>query len=169
MAYVDLLSESAKKQIDHWLTKYPADQRRSAVVSALLIVQTENQGYLTEDLMRAVGEYLNISAIEVFEAASFYDMYEFKPTGRHKISVCTNVSCQLRGSDALVKHLENRLGVSMGETTSDGLFTLRETECLAACVKAPVCQVNDQAYHEDLTVEKLDALLDQLAKEGQRG
>jgi NADH-quinone oxidoreductase subunit E len=169
MAHVDLLSSSVKKEIDHWLKKYPSDQRRSAVVSSLLAVQEENEGHLTEDLMRAVAAYLKIPEIEVFEAASFYDMYEFAPIGKHKIGVCTNLACQLRGSEGLVDHLEKRLGARLGETTQDGLFTLRETECLAACANAPVCQVNDKNYHEDLTVEKLDALLDQLTEEAKRG
>ncbi|MDF1655879.1 MAG: NAD(P)H-dependent oxidoreductase subunit E [Coxiellaceae bacterium] len=166
MADAVQIVQDAKKEIDHWLEKYPADQRRSAVVAALMIVQEKNGGYLSQELMTAVAEYLRIPPIEAYEAASFYDMYEFKPIGKHKIGVCTNVSCMLRGSEEIVANLEKRLGIKLGETTADGQFTLRETECLAACANAPVCQVDNKDYVEDLTVEKMDALIDKLSAKG---
>ncbi|MDF1797051.1 MAG: NAD(P)H-dependent oxidoreductase subunit E [Coxiellaceae bacterium] len=170
MADAVQIVQDSKKEIDHWLDKYPADQRRSAVVAALMIVQEKNGGYLSQELMTAVAEYLRIPPIEAYEAASFYDMYEFKPIGKHKIGVCTNVSCMLNGSEEIVKRLEERLGIKLGETTEDGQFTLRETECLAACANAPVCQVDNKNYVEDLTVEKMDALIDKLsAKGGEHG
>ncbi|MDF1761388.1 MAG: NAD(P)H-dependent oxidoreductase subunit E [Coxiellaceae bacterium] len=166
MADVEQIVKDSHKEIDHWLAKYPADQRRSAVVAALMIVQEKNGGYLSQELMTAVAEYLRIPPIEAYEAASFYDMYEFKPIGKHKIGVCTNVSCMLNGSEEIVANLEKRLGIKLGETTADGQFTLRETECLAACANAPVCQVNNKDYVEDLTVEKMDALIDKLSAKG---
>lgn len=166
MVEVKEIIDSSTKEIDHWLAKYPENQRRSAVVAALMIVQEKNGGYLSEDLMKAVAEYLRIPPIEVYEAASFYDMYEFKPIGKHKIAVCTNVSCMLRGSDEIVARLEERLGIKLGETSEDGQFTLRETECLAACANAPVCQVDNKAYVEDLTVEKIDELIERLSAGG---
>lgn len=160
------LSDAVKKEIDHWLTKYPPDQRRSAVVSALLAAQTQNEGWLSEPVMNAVADYLAIPRIEVYEVATFYDMYNLKPVGKHKIAVCTNLSCQLRGSEKIVAHLKKRLGAGLGETTSDGQFTLQEVECLAACGGAPMCQVNDQAYHENLTPEKMDEIINSLMSEG---
>ncbi len=166
MADVEQIVKDSHKEIDHWLAKYPADQRRSAVVAALMIVQEKNGGYLSQELMTAVAEYLRIPPIEAYEAASFYDMYEFKPIGKHKIGVCTNVSCMLNGSEEIVASLEKRLGIKLGETTKDGQFTLRETECLAACANAPVCQVDNKNYVEDLTIEKMDALIDKLSAKG---
>lgn len=159
------ISEHNKKEIDHWLAKYPASQRRSAVVAALLLVQEQNGDWLSDAAMDAVAAYLKISKIEVYEVASFYEMYHLVPVGKHKISVCTNIACMLRGSSELVHYLENRLGITMGKTTSDGLFTLAEAECLAACAAAPVCQINDKHYHENLTPEKMAELIDRLARE----
>ena len=159
------LSQKVKKEIDHWLTKYPENQRRSAVVAALLAVQEDNEGWISDEAMNAVALYLEIPPIEVYEVATFYDMYELKPVGKCKIGVCTNVSCMLRGSDDVVAYLQERLGIGLGETTPDGRFTLRECECLAACANAPVCQVNDKRYHEDLTVDKVAQLIDQLERE----
>ncbi len=167
MANVKEIIESSSKEIEHWLTKYPTDKRRSAVVAALMVVQEKNGGFLTQELMTAVAEYLKIPPIEVYEVASFYDMYELNPIGKHKIAVCTNVSCMLRGSDDIVERLQQRLGIKLGETTPDGLFTLRQTECLAACANAPVCQVNNKEYVEDLTVDKVDSLIDELSATGE--
>ncbi len=165
-----ILSDKVKEGIDHWLKKYPPDQRQSAVVAALLLVQEQNGGWLSDASMNAVAEYLGIAPIVAYEAATFYDMYNMKPIGKHKISVCTNVSCMLRGSGKIVDCLEKRLGVKLGETTKDGLFTLREVECLAACVGAPMCQIDDEVYHENLTEEKMLALVDELqAKETSNG
>lgn len=147
--------------VNHWVAKYPADQKQSAVMAALRIVQ-EQHHYLTQELMDAVAEYLDMPAIAVYEVASFYSMYEHKPVGKHLINVCTNISCKLRGSAKIVEHLEQKLGIHCGETTEDGKFSLRAVECLAACVNAPMIQIN-KAYHEDLTKEKLDKILQEYA------
>ncbi len=159
------LSESVKKAIDHWVAKYPKGKQQSAVVAALFLVQEQNGRYLSEAAMQAVADYLDVPLIAVLEVATFYDMFHLKPIGKHKISICTNVSCQLRGSDALISCLKKRLGVGLGETTADGLFTLREVECMAACASAPMCQIDDKAYHENLTPEKLESLIDALTQE----
>ncbi|TAL66091.1 MAG: NADH-quinone oxidoreductase subunit NuoE [Legionella sp.] len=155
----ELMSKSSIDDIDHWIAKYPADQKQSAVMSALRIVQEEH-GYLTQELMDAVADYLGMPPIAVYEVASFYTMYEHQPIGRHLINVCTNISCKLRDSNAVVKHLQKSLGIKMGETTDDGRFTLRSVECLGACVNAPMMQV-DKDYHENLTTESIDAVLEQ--------
>lgn len=159
-----ILSEQTKQHIDHWLTKYPADQRRSAVVAALLAAQAQNHGHLTDDAMNAVADYLKIPHIEAYEVATFYDMFNLKPIGKHKICVCTNISCMLRGADDMVEHFKKRLKIGLNETTADGKFTLREAECMAACCGAPMCQVNDKEYYENLTFEKIDALLKKLSE-----
>ncbi|MCH9770603.1 MAG: NADH-quinone oxidoreductase subunit NuoE [Gammaproteobacteria bacterium] len=156
------ISTENKAQIDRWLKKYPPEQKRSAVVEALLMVQEQNNGWLSEAAMQAVADYLCMPPIEVYEVATFYDMYELAPTGRHKIAVCTNVSCMLRGSDKIIHCIEKRLNIKMGETTQDGKFTLREVECLAACAGAPMCQIDNKAYHEHLTPEKMLELIDEI-------
>lgn len=158
---LSLISEESRSQIDHWLTKYPEDQKQSAVMPALRIVQEANGGWLTVPLMDEIAAYLQMPAIAVYEVASFYSMYEHKPVGRHKICVCTNISCLLCGSENIVGHLEKKLGIKMGETTSDGRFTLKEVECLGACVGAPMFQIGTD-YYELLTPEKIDSILDQL-------
>ena len=155
----EFVTATGLKKIDHWVEKYPLQEKQSAVMSALMIVQ-EEQGYLTEEMMKAVADYLNMPAIAVYEVASFYSMYELKPVGRHLVNVCTNVSCKLRGSDAIVAMLEDKLAIKLGETTEDGRFTLRSVECLAACVNAPMMQV-DKDYHENLCAQNLDAVLEQ--------
>lgn len=147
------------KQIDDWIAKYPDEERQSAVMSALMIVQ-EEQGYLSADMMNAVADYLKMPAIAVYEVATFYSMYEHKPIGRHLINVCTNISCKLRGSAGIISLLEEKLEIKLGQTTTDGRFTLREVECLAACVNAPMMQV-DKDYHEHLRADNLDAVLEQ--------
>ncbi len=156
-----LLTEASLKEIDVWVAKYPADKKQSAVMSALRIVQNQNRGFLTEDLMDAVAEYLEMRPIAVYEVATFYSMYELEPVGKHKICVCTNISCMLCGSDTVVGHLTKKLGIELGETTIDGRFTLKEVECLGACVNAPVIQIGD-TYYENLTEEKIDQVLDGL-------
>lgn len=158
---VSILSLKTKEMIDQWLTKYPPNQRQSAVLYALKIVQEDNNGWLTEPLMDAVAAYLGMPKIAVYEVASFYSMFELKPVGKHKISVCTNISCMLCESDKIVEHLKRRLGIDFGETTPDGLFTLKEVECLAACGGAPAIQINT-AYHEKVTPDKIDIILDAL-------
>ena len=157
------LSPETKKTIDHWLTKYPADQRRSAVVASLLEGQKQNNDFLSEEVMNAVADYLQIPRIEAYEVATFYDMYNLTPIGKHKICVCTNISCMLRGSDKIMDYLKDRLKIDVNETTADGKFTLREVECMAACCGAPMCQVDDKKYHENLTPEKMGKILDDLS------
>ncbi len=158
---MNLLSEKVCQKIDHALTKYPADQRQSAVMAALTAVQEDNQGFLTVPLMDAVAQYLGMPKIAVYEVASFYSMYELKPVGKHKLCVCTNISCLLRGSEEIVAHLEQKLGIKMGETTADQQFTLKSVECLAACGVAPVLHVGP-SYHGHLTRESIDHLIEQL-------
>lgn len=153
-----LVTAESMQNIDHWIAKYPADQKQSAVMAALMIVQEEHQ-HLTQELMDAVASYLGMPEIAVYEVASFYTMYEHKPCGRNLVNVCTNISCKLRGAEALVRHLEDKLAIRVGETTADGRFTLRSVECLGACVNAPMMQVNKN-YHENLTVENVDTVLD---------
>lgn len=156
------LSTNARKVIDHWIKKYPADQKQSAVLAALREVQHENNGYLTVALMDTVAEYLGMPRIAVYEVASFYSMLETKPCGRHSISVCTNISCMLCGADEIVTHIEKKLGIKTGESTSDGRIHLkREEECLAACCGGPMMMV-DHVYHEKLTPAGVDAILDKL-------
>lgn len=158
----DILSQHAKDEIEHWLAKYPPERRQSAVLAALREVQHENNGYLTTELMDAVADYIGIPKVAVYEVASFYSVLETKPVGRHNIAVCTNISCMLRGADKLVDHLKKKLGVEIGESTKDGKFYLKcEEECLAGCCGAPMMQVN-HVYHENLTPEKVDEILDDL-------
>jgi NADH-quinone oxidoreductase subunit E len=158
---VVVLPESIRQQIDQWIAKYPPEQKQSAVLSALIIVQDYNNGWLSEELMDAVADYLEMPKIAVYEVATFYTMYDLKPAGRHKISLCTNVSCMLMGCGEIAKHLKKRLGVEFGETTPDGKFTLREVECLGACATAPVIHCG-RRYYENLTPEKVDKILDEL-------
>ena len=156
------LSEHVREEIDVWVAKFPPDRKRSAVISALHAVQHENHGYLTTDLMDAVAEYLGLPNILVYEVASFYSMFETKPVGRHHISVCTNISCMLRGSQEVVDYVENKLGIKTGDSTPDGrIYLKREEECLAACCGAPMMMV-DHVYHENLTPESIDKILDEL-------
>lgn len=156
-----ILSHHARKHIDEWLKKYPANQKQSAVIAALTFVQKENGGWLTTELMDAVAGYLGMPKIAVYEVATFYSMFSLKPVGRHVINVCTNVSCMLCGSSDIVKYLESKLKVRLGETTSDGKFTLRSVECLAACAAAPMMQIGEQ-YYENLTPNKIDEILSAL-------
>ena len=158
---IELLSTDSRADIDRWIAKYPAEQRQSAVMAALRIAQEQNDGWLTDELIQAVAAYLEMDPIAVYEVASFYSMYELKPVGKHKICVCTNISCMLCGSDQVVKHLEQRLGIKLGETTEDGRITLKEVECLGACVNAPMFELN-KTYYENLTPESIDAILDGL-------
>lgn len=156
------LSSKARARIDGWLAKYPADRRQSAVLPALTIAQEEHGGWLTVALMDEVARHLQMPSIAVYEVASFYSMLETRPVGRHIVSICTNISCMLRGADELVEYVESKLGVRLGETTADGRITLRvEEECLAACRGAPMMTV-DGHYYEDLTAEKVDDILQRL-------
>ena len=149
------------KEIDKVLAKFPAEHRQSAVISALMIVQKRNRGYLTTELMDQVAAYIGMPNIAVYEVASFYSMLNLKPVGRHIINLCTNVSCMLRGSEDMAKHLCKKLKIDFNETTKDSKFTLRSVECLAACGGAPMMQVDEQ-YHENLTPEKIDQILAKL-------
>ncbi len=156
------LSNHARAEIDRWIAKYPADWKQSAVLAALREVQHENQGYLTTELMDAVAEYLDMPAIAVYEVGSFYSMLETEKCGRHSISVCTNISCMLNGSGEIMQHIEKKLGIKEGESTEDGRFHIKqEEECLAACCGAPMMMV-DHVYHENLTPEKVDEILDNM-------
>jgi NADH-quinone oxidoreductase subunit E len=156
------LSAHVRDEIDRWVAKFPPDRKRSAVISALHAAQHENHGYLTPAIMDAVAAYLGLPNIQVYEIATFYSMFETKPVGRHHVSVCTNISCMLRGSQAVVDHVEKKLGIKTGESTPDGrIFLKREEECLAACTGAPMMMV-DHIYHENLTPESIDKVLDAL-------
>jgi len=158
------LSAHVREEIDRWVAKFPEGRQRSAVVAALHAAQHENQGFLTTEIMDAVAAYLDMPPIQVYEVAAFYSMFETKPVGEHSISVCTNVSCMLRGSAKLVEHVEQKLGIKTGESTPDGKFYLkREEECLAACCGAPMMMV-DHVYYENLTPEKVDEVLDAVGR-----
>lgn len=157
----ELLPDELKAAIEKWTKKYPPERRQSAVLSALTLTQDYNGGYLSQDLIDAVADFLKMSRVTAYEVATFYSLYELQPIGRHKIGVCTNISCMLNGCDKIVKHLQNRLQVNLGETTADEKFTLREVECLGACANAPVVNIG-QHYYENLTPEKLDKILDSL-------
>lgn len=156
---MSIIQGQVKADIDHWIAQYPQGQQKSAVMPGLSVIQVANGGYLTEALMDELADYLEITPIEVYEVATFYSMYEHQPVGKHKICVCTNISCMLRGSDEVVDHLKKRLGVSdFNELSADGKFSIKEVECLGACVGAPMFQIGDH-YHEHLTSEKIDAIL----------
>jgi NADH-quinone oxidoreductase subunit E len=156
------LSAHVREEIDRWVAKFPPDRKRSAVISALHAVQHENQGYLTPPLLDAVAGYLGLPPIQVYEIATFYSMFQTKPVGRHHVSVCTNISCMLRGSQEVVDRIEKKLGIKTGESTPDGrIYLKREEECLAACTGAPMLMV-DHVYHEHLTPESIDRILDEL-------
>ncbi len=156
------LSPHAREEIDELLSHFPAEQKKSALLGALNIVQHENKGFLTEELMTLVADYLDLSKIEVYEVASFYSMYELKPVARNNVAICTNISCMLMGSQSIVDFVENKLGIKVGESTDDGrIYLKKEEECLAACAGGPMMQVN-HVYYENLTPEKVGEILDSL-------
>ena len=158
------LSAHLREEIDRWVARFPEGRQRSAVIAALHAAQHESHGHLTTEVMDAVAAYLDLPPIEVYEVAAFYSMFETRPVGRHSISVCTNISCMLRGSDKILEHIERRLGIRVGESTADGKFYLkREEECLAACCGAPMMMV-DHVYHENLTTAKVDAVLNAVGR-----
>ncbi len=159
-----MLSPASLEQIDREIAKYPANQRQSAVMSALRIAQVE-KGWLDNAVIDYIAQYLGMPSIAVYEVATFYNMYDTKPVGKHKITLCTNISCMLMGAPDMADHLRERLGVEFGETTPDGVFTLKEGECMGACGDAPVCLVNNHRMESFLTTEKADALLDELKSE----
>jgi NADH-quinone oxidoreductase subunit E len=152
-----MLSIDSLNQIQREIAKYPSERKASAVMAALRIAQEEH-GWLSVPLMDYIAELLEMRPIQVYEVATFYSMYDLKPVGKHKICVCTNVSCMLCGSDQIVKHLQQRLGIKLGETTPDGRFTLKEVECLAACGGAPMFQIG-KSYYENLTPQRVDEIL----------
>ncbi|MFO7764449.1 MAG: NAD(P)H-dependent oxidoreductase subunit E [Wenzhouxiangellaceae bacterium] len=160
----EVLSEETRSTIDHWRAKFPEgiEGRRSAVIQALVAAQHQNEGYLTSELMDGVADYLDVPPVWVYEVATFYSMLETRPVGRNSISICTNISCMLCGADKVVRYVEDKLGIKMGETTSDNRIFLKvEEECVAACTGAPMMIVNGH-YHENLTEEKIDEILDGL-------
>lgn len=159
--YKNLFSEAIEKKLHRWVKKFPDEQKQSAVIPGLHILQDEHGGYLTKDLMDLLANYLEMPNIKVYEVASFYSMYDLDEVGRHKLNVCTNISCLLRGSKEIVAHIEKRLGIKMGETTKDGRITFRQVECQGACTGAPMLEV-DKQFYENLTCEKVDQILDSL-------
>ncbi|MEM7260226.1 MAG: NAD(P)H-dependent oxidoreductase subunit E [Pseudomonadota bacterium] len=157
-----VLNEHSLHEIDQWLTRYPDDQKQSAVLAALRAAQHQNNGYLTVELMDAVADKLDMPKIAVYEVASFYSMFETEPVGKHCVAICTNISCMLMGSDTIVNHVEKKYGIKLGESTPDGKIFLKvEEECLAGCDGGPMMQV-DHVYHMKLTPEKVDDILDAL-------
>ncbi|MEE9446818.1 MAG: NAD(P)H-dependent oxidoreductase subunit E [Arenicellales bacterium] len=154
------LSQAALDQIEIEAGKYPADKRASVLMAALTIAQAEH-GHLSHALIERVAEIAKVPAMRAYEVATFYSMYEHKPCGKAQIKVCTNISCQLRGSDEIVAQLEKRLGIKLGEVTEDGQFGLKEVECLGACVGAPMLQLNKD-FIENLTPESIDTMLNEL-------
>ena len=157
-----LLTSETKEEMDHWLGKFPKGKQRSAIIGSLHAAQHQNSGFLTSELMDAVADYLELPKIHVYEVASFYSMFQTKKVGKHEISVCTNISCMLRGSDEILNHIENKLSIKVGESTADGnIFLKKEEECLAACTGAPMMMV-DHAYIENLDIKTVDEVINKL-------
>jgi NADH-quinone oxidoreductase subunit E len=152
------LSASIRARIDEWILRYPPEQKRSGVFEALRLVQEENGGFLTIELMDAVADYLQMAPTSVYEVVSFYSLYFTKPVGKHHIDMCTNISCALNHAEEVLAYFKQKLGIELNQVTADGMFSLREVECLGACINAPVCQIGKK-YYEQLTPEKIDALL----------
>jgi NADH-quinone oxidoreductase subunit E len=155
------LSVDSLRKIDREIAKYPADQKQSAVMSALIIAQDE-KGWLSTETMDEVAGILGMAPVAVYEVATFYGMYNLQPTGKHKLTICTCLPCGLQGSLAAADHLKAKLGIDFGETTPDGRFTLKEGECMGACAMAPVLLVNNKKMHDGMSNEKIDALLKEL-------
>jgi NADH-quinone oxidoreductase subunit E len=162
-----MLTPEALKKIDREITKYPADQKQSAVMAALAIAQDE-KGWLATETMDFVAAYLGMPPIAVYEIATFYEMYNTKPTGKYKLTLCTNLPCALQEATKAAAHLKHKLGIDFGETTSDGLFTLKEGECFGACGDAPVLLVNNKRLCSWMRPEALDILLAELAAEARQ-
>ena len=156
-----MLSSDTRKKIDREITKYPADQQQSAVMSALALAQAEH-GWLSTEVMDAVAGYLGMAPVAVYEVASFYTMYNLRPMGRFKVALCTNLPCALQGATAAADHLKHKLGIGFNETTADGAFTLKEAECLGACGDAPVLLVNNKRMACAMTADKLDKLIEEM-------
>lgn len=162
-----MISDSTKARFAKEVLKYPADQAQSAVMACLAIVQQE-LGHVSSDSEREIAEYLGMAPIAVHEVTSFYNMYNQRPVGKYKLNVCTNLPCQLRDGTKALQHLERKLGIAMGETTSDGMFTLQQSECLGACADSPVMLVNDRHMCSFMSDEKLDQLVDGLRGAGEK-
>jgi NADH-quinone oxidoreductase subunit E len=156
-----MLSTKALALIDIEVAKYPPEQKQSAVMGALRIAQTET-GWLKPAMIEFVADYLDMPAIAAYEVATFYNMYDTRPVGRHKIAICTNLPCALMGAKDLADHVSEKLGIGFGETTEDGRYTLKEGECMGACGDAPMCLHNNHVMHVRLTTESIDALLDDM-------
>jgi NADH-quinone oxidoreductase subunit E len=158
----NLLTDATRASIDHWVAKFPPERKRSALIQSLMAAQEQNGGWITTELTEAVAHYLDLPTVWAHEVVSFYSMFFTNPVGRHKVNICTNISCWLRGAEQIVDHAERKLGVKLGGTTGDGRITLvREEECLAGCCGAPMMVV-DGHYHEHLDIDKLDRILDGL-------
>jgi len=162
-----MISEESKVRFAREVAKYPADQKQSAVMACLAIAQQE-LGYVSEASERDIAQYLDMPVMAVHEVTTFYNMYNQRPVGKYKLNVCTNLPCQLREGVSTLKYLEKKLGISMGETTPDGLFTLQQSECLGACADSPVMLVNDRSMCSFMTPEKLDQLVDGLRAAGDK-
>ena len=158
-----MISESTKARFAREVAKFPADQKQSAVMACLSIVQQE-LGWVSPESEKVVAEVLGMPVMAVHEVTTFYNMYNLKPVGKFKLNVCTNLPCQLRGGQQALTHLEHKLGIHSGETTSDGLFTLQPSECQGACADAPVLLVNDRHMCSFMSHEKIDQLVDSLKK-----
>lgn len=156
------LTDATRGKIDHWLSKFPPERKRSALIQGLFAAQEQNTGWLSDDLITAVAKYLDLPPVWAYEVASFYSMFETTPVGRNNVAICTNISCWLNGAEDIVRHCERKLGTKLGESTADGrIYLKREEECLAACCGAPMMVVNGH-YHENLTPAKVDEILDGL-------
>ena len=156
-----MMNENTKARFAREVAKYPPDQKQSAVMACLAIVQKE-QGWVSQDAEKEVAQYLGMPPIAVHEVTTFYNMYNQQPVGKYKLNVCTNLPCQLRDGLKALQHLEMRLGIEMGETTPDGLFTLQQSECLGACADSPVMLVNDRTMCSFMSNDKLDQLIEGL-------
>ncbi|MEO7430499.1 MAG: NADH-quinone oxidoreductase subunit NuoE [Dokdonella sp.] len=156
------LSAHTREHIDHWVSKFPPDRKRSALIQGLWAAQEQNGGHLTDELITAVTKYLGLPPVWGYEVATFYSMFETSPVGRNNVAICTNISCWLNGAEDIVRHCEEKYGIKLGDSTADGrIYLKREEECLAACCGAPMMVVNGH-YHENLTLQKVDAILDEL-------
>ncbi|MFM2254401.1 MAG: hypothetical protein RJB68_2738 [Pseudomonadota bacterium] len=160
-----MISAEMKSRFDREVAKYPSEQKQSAVMACLAIVQQE-LGFVSTDSEKVIAEHLSMAPMAVHEVTTFYNMYNQRPVGKFKLNVCTNLPCKLRDGQKALHHLESKLGIHMGETTADGLFTLQQSECLGACADSPVMLVNDRAMCSFMTNDRLDQLVDELRASG---
>ena len=157
----EIFSAEVVNLLENWEKCYPTNQKRSVIIPGLHVLQDHNNGYLTEELMDKLAAYLDVEVTFVYEVATFYSMYDLKKVGRHKLNICTNLSCMLNGAKKIIAHAESKLGIKAGETTPDSKFTLRSVECQGACCGAPMLEVN-KIFYENLTIEKVDQIIDSL-------